>query len=708
MKNLIIIFIFLLESLFALESNVLPGEVYVGNDFKRNQICTPICRNVQGGYRTKILDFNPFNGITKCDIYTTDGLITAGLTADTKNQQCVNDTNHDTAFGTGAFNSENKKYNTLSTVTYTEQMTISKFLTSLVTLDDDYVDIGQTASTGFLVLKQSANTGADGTTAQENATINTLNKSNLGFFVSLFYGFQKIYAYVQFFLFIFVGAFFLFVFVSNMINAKMENRQNNNMLSTITVPLIMVVLCFVPIPRADSINTTPIQEIIKYFIENSNSLADRVSTTGTDMYMKKVYGSVGAFSVQGEKKIYDRKLDLENAVSSYKYAYESCLNRFTTIRDDKRTFQIEDEEVIKELEALAGTGSKDFTFAACKRIENSLIIYERELDEKNIALNSIQRAFNNNELQSKLSTINTETNERANNYGWLFAPLLSSLSIVVENLAIISENSLASEIREKNVNLKNDSVTTDDNYIKDTEDGSILGKLAYFILPGADGVYSHSSNLLSKTGRIVSSLENIPIVGFLFGVTGKAIEVSKELAAFNLTVALYQNVLKYLPLIVGLVAGLIAFASYLIDLFKYVYIAPFMVLYSVTTNKRGKIIDFLISGVGLFLKPILIVISIFISLFFYYLFQEVFAELILKQFLLLKGLDTDTFGFVNGLSLSLFATLLHIISTILVTFLMWKITIEGSKMFLTMAGLNDTDNISNSVSQRIDKYSFQV
>jgi hypothetical protein len=707
MKKLIFLIFILFESLFALESSVLPGEVYIGNDFEINQTCSPICRSVQGGYRTKVLDFNPFNGITKCDIFTTDGTVTNGLTADTKNSQCVNETNHDTPFGNGTFVSENKKYNSISSISYTEQMTITKFLTSLVTLDDDYVDIGQTANSGFLVLKQPANIG-NGTTAQDNATINTLNKSNLGFFVSLFYGFQKIYSYVQFFLFIFVGAFFLFVFVSNLISAKMEERKMNNLLSTITVPLIMVVLCFVPIPKADSINTTPIQEIIKYFVDNSNSLADRVSTTGTDMYMKKVYGSVGAFSVQGEKKIYDRKLDLENAVTSYKRAYNDCKNRYNTIREDKRTFQIEDEEVIKELESLAGTGSKDFTFAACKRIENSLIFYERELDEKNLALNSIQRTFNNNELQSKLSTINTETNDRANNYGWLFAPLLSSISIVVENLSIISSNSLASEIREKNVNLKNDSVTTDDNYVKDTEDGSILGKLAYFILPGAGDVYTHSSQLLSKTGRVVSSLENIPVVGFLFSFAGKAMEVSKELAAFNLTVALYQNILKYLPLIVGLVAGLIAFASYLIDLFKYVYIAPFMVLYAVTTNKRGKIIEFLINGVGLFLKPILIVISIFISLFFYYLFQEVFAEMILKQFLLLKGLDTDTFGFVNGLSLSLFATLLHIITTILVTFLMWKITIEGSKMFLTMAGLNDTDSISNSLSQRVDKYSFQV
>lgn len=46
------------------------------------------------------------------------------------------------------------------------------------------------------------------------------------------------------------------------------------------VPIVMIVLCLIPIQKENGITTTPIQNIIQYFMQISNGLADRISVSG--------------------------------------------------------------------------------------------------------------------------------------------------------------------------------------------------------------------------------------------------------------------------------------------------------------------------------------------------------------------------------------------------------------------------------------------
>jgi len=710
MKKLLLAFIILTSLLFGgTESSVVPNDIYLSStDFTQNKTCQPICRQINTDYKTKVINFNPFTGITKCDIYTDNGKITNGLTADTKNIQCVDETKHDTPYGTGKFYSEGKSYNFTKAVYDPTKVSITKFLASLSTLDDDYIDIPATVSNGQLQTKNNPNIG-NGAGAQDNATINKMNKSNLGFFVSLFYGFQKVYAYIQYFLFIFIGAFFLIFFLFNFVLAKMENRKMQNMLPSAIVPLLMIFICFVPISKPNSIPTTPIQETIKFFVGNSNGLADRISVIGTNVYLQKIFSSVGAVSVQEEKRVYDREQDLINAVASMKRAYKNgCLKRFPEIKDEKKTFQITDEKAIEKIVNNKGDGTQDYTFEGCRKIERNLFLDERELADKKLILDGIKRSYANNELQAKLQQINNQVISRVNDYGWLYSTMVSSVSVVAENLAIISSNVQSSKLREKNINLQDKNNEIKDSYIKDSALGSLIGQLSYMMLPGAGEVFNVISDRTGKIGQLVGTLKNIPFVGFIAGFIGKGMEMSKQAVALYLTASFYEHILTYLPLIVGMVAGLIAFAVYIIDLFIFIYLSPFIVLYAVTLNRKNKIIDFFVDGIGLFLKPLLIVISIYISLFFYYLFKDVFTNLILKQFSLLSSINNDSLNLITGMSLSLFATLLSIIISILTTYLMWKIVIEGSSWFMKVVGLNSKDNISGSLAQRVDRYSFQV
>ena len=59
---------------------------------------------------------------------------------------------------------------------------------------------------------------------------------------------------------------------------------------------------------------------------------------------------------------------------------------------------------------------------------------------------------------------------------------------------------------------------------------------------------------------------------------------------------LYKIVLDYMPFTVGIVAGALAFISYVIELAKFYYISPFVTAFAVTMGKTNKIVDFLVGG----------------------------------------------------------------------------------------------------------------
>ncbi len=715
MKNIILISLLFINTLFAAggDEGVLKGENIYQSNFTISGGCQPTCRAVSPEYKTKVVDFNPFNGITKCII--TQAEVDEGnefnFTADTLNNTCVTATKKDTPLEN--LISQNKNFNNNVSFSYQNKMTFSKQLSGLITLDDDIIDIPSTVAQGVLV-----NKAGNVDSLSSNTAFNSLNKSNLGFFVNMFYGFQKIYLYVQYFLFIFVGAFFLATFIWEMAINRVAKTGEKEKINKFIVPLVMIVFCFIPIPKEGGISSTPIQNVIQYFMQTSNGLADRLVVPGAEAYVKKVYTTVGAANTSLEKATLDRLESLKVAITYYQTAHGMCKNRYSDYYTQYRNFQTSNEEIIKLAEETNPGANQDFTLLGCKKIEADLVNAERERLEKELIVNSIRDGANA-KLTSLLSILKTQVNENVNNYGWIYATYLTSISVLVENLSTIKDSSVQEQLRERNVALENKyHIEKSNDYLSGDEDGGYLGGLSYFILPGAGMVYQEMKRKIETAGSGVASaigfgVSLIPGVGSFLsdGISylgNKASELASPFLAFAAVQMLYDAILKYLPLIVGIVAGIVVIVSYLVELLKYFYIAPFMVLYAITKQRQTKIIDFFIDGIGLFLKPLLITISIFISMFVYYLFIEVFGGLTAMQFEVLGSLDKDYFNFINSLSLSVFKTLFHIILSIAAAFIIYRIIIDGAKMFLTMAGLQDKDNLSSSISHRVDRHTFQV
>lgn len=711
MKKFISISLLFFNLLFGAESDSLANNVYVG-DFNINETCKPVCRALNTEFKAIVTDFNPYNGITKCKIIRPGFFETtqSDYVADTYNQQCVTSTNN--KVDVGSLTSYGKSFNSNPTLTYENKASLSKILAALATLDDDIIDISQTINSNKFSLKSGTLNYAD------NNTFNSLNNANLGFFVTLFYGFQKVYLYVQYFLFIFVGAFFLTLFIWNMAVNKIGKTGEKEKINKMIVPIVMIVLCFIPIQKENGITTTPIQNIIQYFMQISNGLADRISVSGAESYLKKLHTTVGADNVNKELYLAERVKNLQAGITAYKQAYSGCKTRFKIYYDDYKSFQTKDEELIKSAEEMSPGASQDYSFAGCRKIEADLLASERELIDRKANLQGIKNTLNSNELQSLLTQLKADMQEKSNNLGWYYTAFITSISVVVENLSEISDSSVQNEIKERNIDLdKNYNIDSTNEYITESQDGGFMGSLAYFMLPGAQGIYTvvketgktgGRSNKSKKIKAFTKGLKGIPIIGFLGGAADVFLTIAENIAAVWIVQSIYSTILTYLPLMVGIVAGFIAIGSYIIELLKYFYVAPFTVAYAITQQRQNKIIDFFVDGIAIWLKPMLITICVLLSIFIYYLFTELFMGLVMLNFNFFEKIDNSSFNFINGLTLATFSTAFFIIVSIATAFIMFQLVVNGSKAFLTLIGLQDKDNLSNSLSHRIDRHTFQV
>jgi len=70
---------------------------------------------------------------------------------------------------------------------------------------------------------------------------------------------------------------------------------------------------------------------------------------------------------------------------------------------------------------------------------------------------------------------------------------------------------------------------------------------------------------------------------------------------------IYAWMIQKMPILVSVIAGIVAFVGYIIELAKYFYISPFVVAFAMTTKKTHKIVDFMVTGLTIFFKPLLLV-----------------------------------------------------------------------------------------------------
>ena len=669
--------------------------------------CIPTCRKVNDNFIALVVDFDPKSGMTYCDIYDKNDLSNpTGIMANTKNQTCIDGANQKVS--PKNLLSNGKGYDNASNLAYKpNNVTLTKFLAGLVTLDPELIDFKTTEATGRLTLKDPTAVYGTNTTDITGddmliATTDNLNKSNLAYYAMLYTNMSNVYTALQYILLVCVGGWFFGVLGVKKLNERMEKENDQGrILNTLLVPVIAFATFFMPISESSGMNGTIIQKLIRTSANISNNFADRVGTVGAEAYMQKLYSSVGAFSVEGEKILREDALNLPAIKFSYELALDECKKRYPNIA----SFMQESHST--DFFNVNGKDEK-YTYLGCQNIEHSLQSYQSLERQNKLYLGALEKSIKNNRLDTLLKQINDGVNKRENELGWINSTIIPAMSVLMQNISLIEDNDIALQIQEDNKNIteQTSSINKDKNVIERDEnpyggnklgEQKLVGELVYFILPGAGEVF----NAVKDAGnKFADAFEKIPIISGLLNIGASWLGL--KTVAFT-----YDTVLNLIPLTICVVASALAFLGYIIELAKFFYITPFVTAFSLTTGRQNKITEFLVTGITIFMKPILIVVFIYFALFIYGLFTDIFMIYSLEQLGMMRELQNQT---ILTMVMGIFSTLLKIVGAIGATYIMWKIILTAPSWVMKMVGLNDSgaNNMVEQLSRNLERYSFQV
>ena len=321
----------------------------------------------------------------------------------------------------------------------------------------------------------------------------------------------------------------------------------------------------------------------------------------------------------------------------------------------------------------------DITLEACVELLDLVQNTQNEAAtlKKTLKENEQKKAKNDSkkELENLLKTIDKFTAENEKLYGWINSIFMSSSGMLVEASSKIQKDLVNQRVENtekaddsKKKRLKSKDKTEIDSKLVNT----VMSSVAYLLLPGAEtmrkiitgndqssiiklgvqgatcAILATNSNQNILTNNIVGMItdgvictgliwsnatSSIPIIGTLkdalstvltLGFTDKISDTASFILGIRGVEVIYSSLLRYLPTIIVTIAGILAFLSYFLTLCKYYYISPFVVAFALTTKRVDKIINFLITGVTIFFKPVLIVLFIYLALFFHTVIDDIF------------------------------------------------------------------------------------
>lgn len=730
MKNIVFLLIFIasLVQCFAdtiqSQKEQLQNNVFVKQDsVVTTSTCQFSCRALQQGYIARISNIDATTGTTFCNVYSQYDLSKPlNIQANQINLTCKNNANPTYQ---GKLSSSSSTYNFTKQNFNSSQTTFSRFLIGLVTLDPDMIDLDTTKQTGILTLNNPNTMYGSNTLVKDSiwnnfiannepelvASADSINKSNLGYYASLFSNLSSVYSYLQNFIFIIIGGFFLSVIGSRKLLAYLEknDRQEKDYLKKFYIIVISVAVFFVPMPESGGNSSTIIQNLIRYFSVTSTQVADKAASIGTNTYLTHIFNSVGNQNAQGEKKIRQnlaqaqaQELQYRNALEFCKQAYPEKLSYSQYYKGNIVEFDLNNKASLIEPQA-------------CASIEKNWLVSKKLISQNSHYVSTIEANHENGELQRMLSKINTSLNNRQAELGWVNALLIPSTAIMLDSMDLLKNNQITDaesnneKIKEINKQDSNNSIWS----MSGDTLGSLFSKVVYFILPGAGSTYNFLKEAIEKIGNIGNTalsaiiLSSNPIAGVTtYSIIGKILDTATPILSYILTTSIFEFMLKYLPLVVATVAGAIALIGYVVELAKYFYISPFVVVFAMTTRNVTKIVDFFVTGFILFFKPVLIVIFVFFALFAHHLVIDLFINFATEQFGLLTKINNE---FFVAFILNIIAMLLQVLGMIASIYIMWKLIVSGPSWVMKLLGIDDKGNsITESITHKLDRYSFQL
>lgn len=648
-------------------------------------------------------------------------------------------------------------------------LTLSRFINGLVTLDPKIINRDATNQSGQLVLndgitnrnqveniyKESfgdmfgkvinnsplSNFSMFAIDYQKDFTIGDgknisladgFNKANMSYFSNLFKNMNEIYNYLQNLIFVLIGGFYLATLGTKKLFTYLENREeqqlNNPYLQQFFIPLIAFAVFFMPIPEGKSSQdqATIVQNIIRFASSRATDIADIASAKGANTYINKIIASVGGSDNQQERMLIYAKLKNEKLNQYAKDEYRKCEDRYgDLISKIHKPFSDMTEKELEELGLIdinQQAKSSDISLQACAIIEQSIFKTNTEIANAEHNLKVINNFKNNDQLQKNLKFIDDFIAKRENELGWFNSIIVASSAKMIElqddiQDYTIQKNDTIKTISEKSTQATKDEIKSGEVTGEDQEgvltmlSNYLFSKITWFILPGAKSIFDIVKGIYETIiDALTIIIGTIPGIGFIAkAVIGTILQIAsdatKSLVSLIFTQWMLEEMIKTIPVVTVCIASLIASIGYIVSLCKYFYISPFVVAFALSTKQVDKITQFLISGLTIFLQPVLIVLFIYLSLFLNTLISEFFILISSEQFNTIPLNMADPSSIIK---IGVIRELIIILGYLASSYIMWKLIISGHKWVMDLVGVNtqNANSIMDNMVSNLEKRSF--
>lgn len=785
-KSILLIFSLVLFNNYSMANNVSQKQdsyedIFIANDAVIDTgTCSFQCRKVSANYGTQITSIDISSGRTFCKVFPINNyLAELKYEAGTTNNACAKEW-QDRISETPAIERQYDVSSTISFVDNDKEITLSRFLSAMVTLDPTVIDREATKVAGNLVMangittrgqisgvydlidgnktwvenikdipnifKRGWETIKDGKTpanpiAGESVKLSdAMTQVNFAYFSNLFESMNEVYVHLQNLLFVVVGMFFLGSIGTKKLQDYFENRGSSGnrepFLHKFYIPLLSFGLFFMPIPEGKNdfeAQATVVQHTIRYFTASANKIADIASAKSAKVYMDKVFNSVGGISNRGED-YYKAEREknsfiLEKGEQLYK---ETCEMRYPERAKNGVAFSNMTErefEILERSDPNQLSGQKgDITLLACMKLEKDIAEARLAKNKAVASLEGIEKYQQNDFISPLLTRVDNFSKKREFELGWFNSSLLPGTAMLLEistrwrfgsfDEFKIQQNDSLAEITDKNKEAIEDAQERGEISLIDGLDklsveaiGWVTGQLIYGILPGYSAFKAAFDSLYDTLEGFIKAIITaltlkVPAIGaFLLGAETLGAAAAKPIIVLMITAGTMELILEHLPIIIVTVATAIAIVSYLVSLTKYYFISPFVVAFAITTKRMDKIVEFLLTGISLFFKPVLIVLFVYLSLFVYVYVKDFFLLLSELQTQVIRIGDIGIIGIIVMTSLQ---GLTKILAYLACAYVMFRMVVGGAEWTMKYIGL-DRDNdstIAQSMSQRLEQRAF--
>ena len=594
----------------------------------------------------------------------------------------------------------NENYKSTTTQQY---LTTSKYLIAVLTMNSDIIDIDASIKYNKIILKNAY--------AIDNNELS--KKLNLDFFSFIFEWVVKsnlLFRHLQIILLGFFVPVSLGFLGFSKISRKIQGLfDTEDLIERGALGVVVFLLFFVSsnnfeakeknISYAQSLFQSEIGTLAKIAVD----YADKLSNTLTASYVNKLKKDVGVSSKKEIERILAQNLKLEKTLKSYKALQNECYSNkkgvISGFQPDAVTsfpssefFQREDKQGL----GLDETGyfkkwndtSKNirYTTSFCRNIDIAKNSIETTLKRNDDFLKDVNNTVRSNTSIKDFADTSEEMLKMSADIGFLYAPFVMFNKIFIENDGLMKPIHQTDKI-------ENDELG--------------LNKLMYYsplvAAPGVDSTLRVYKELAPKQGlkKIGAKfLDGIPGVGN--GLKG-VVDYLLDKAGFIMITGLMAKVYNYLPLVGITIASILVICYFCITLFVYALISPFYSVYVFSTQQKESIINFLVRGIVIMFKPILIVISIIIAIIATELITKLGYTLSAQIFTFFTGNNIAFDLTLSSLIVSFLHGLVDLAIAIATTLFSFYFVFKGSDLILSVFGYKDSGIDANEIVSQVEQ-----